>query len=296
MGKEQTATTGEQPAGDSRAKHMVRAAIIGGLLTPFVFSFVQTRNADSHASLGSAALPEVTAPSIATNADPAEKVCTTIRRRPEEIMFGTACSDEAQATVIDSGFGDKGWAYSAVLVDGIYKCGYVRTVLPELTQPRRGVIDHCRKHYPALTKERHSLFGRINCPEVLPGVEGCRDGTHGAELDENCGNPNLYGNYASDEPSPLNVYGTGNGGFSMWLGEITDLIHFRAEINITSQQGSAAVLRAHEWGMVARHCVDNDYLDGGTISRLTDGQLENINANDQHRAALDWIKQANAAR
>lgn len=218
--------------------------------------------------------------------------CTTIRVGPDDIMFGTACPNNSEAITVDTKLDfNQNWSYSLVAVGGIYKCGFVRpNILPKLKQPRRGALEHCKKYYGNLVNDRYTILKNINCPELLPGLEGCRDGATGTNPLPTCRNNTLYGNYASDRPSPLNIFGTGDGGFSEPIGKIEPLIKYRAEIKFRSHDFNAAVVRAQKWGLMARHCIRTTKMRGGTVTEFTSKQRNKINQNPVTKEQLRLLE------
>lgn len=211
---------------------------------------------------------------------------TTIRKKANDIQFGYADAQKGDsAQTVDGGYREKGWVYSAVRLknalirteDGdsyrkdIYKCGFVKEgVLPNKPS-RTGAIGHCRDYLNEFRNNRYAFFKNYNCPEVKPGLEGCRDGTYFSRITEACTQtskkdfPLIYRNFETDEPSPMNVFGTGDGGFRGVIKENRKTsVRYRAQIRGQSMNGKAIVVRAPEWGVMPNECVAADDRSGGT--------------------------------
>lgn len=208
-----------------------------------------------------------------THEDLKSKDCTSLRRRANDIYMGLACAENgAKADTVYSSTMEKGWVYSAVYVGGIYKCAYVKAgVLPEM-QHRPKIIEKCRGFFNALVNKRYEFFNEYNCGELRPGLEGCRSGTPPRGKSEECKDVDtLDGNYATDEPTPFNVLGTGEGGFSMTLpNEINAALSYRVEVKQGSAEGKAIVVRdtnntpTLDWGFAHTNCIDDSDRKGGT--------------------------------
>lgn len=217
--------------------------------------------------------------------------CTSIRRGKDELYLGKACRANAKAATVDNGYPDQEWSYSAVLVGGVYKCGYIRRGVLRKATIRSDVMEYCSDAYEPLTEKRFSVYRSINCPRIL-GMEGCRDGAPGQKLvAKRCGRAALYENFATNKRSVFNVRGTGKGGFS---GPITEkkndveTVRWRANTKLGSKKGRAAMVRGvdTDWGFVKEKCISKDTKRSiGTITEFTPEQIDRIKQNQR-----EWMK------
>ena len=205
------------------------------------------------------------------------KDCTSLRRQAKGIYMGLACAqDGAESEVVYSETLEKGWVYSAIRIGNIYKCAYVMAgVLPQMSHKPK-IFEACQGFFNDLVKKRFTFFVEYNCGELRPGLEGCRGPTSPAEISDSCKEKKennedlLFGNFATDKPSPFNVLGTGEGGFSMPLpNEINSALSYRVKVRMGSADGKAIVVRdtnntpTLDWGLSLDECVGEEDRDGG---------------------------------
>lgn len=225
---------------------------------------------------------------VATNAMLADRKprqpkgpCTTIRRGKDELYLGKACRSNAVASIVDGGHPDQEWIYAAVLVDGIYKCGYIRVGTLPLTKIRQDVVNYCSAQYYPLTQQRFHVYRSINCPEILD-MEGCRGAAPKKHLVlARCPETVLYTNFATAEPSVFNVLGKGRGGLSWPIVDHEGIkVGWRATTRLASKDGSAAMVHGRKWGFVDDSCINKDGKKHiGPITEFTPEQLRRIRRN-----------------
>jgi hypothetical protein len=226
-------------------------------------------------------LPTVETGSAAKNNKPTnetheelnDKNCTSLRRRAKDIYMGIACAEDgAEAETVFSSTLEKGWVYSAVNVGGYYKCAFIMAgVLPEMEHHPK-IVSKCEDFYDSLVLQRYEYFKDYNCKEIKPGLEGCRSATPPREINDECQEvPVLYGNFATDDPTPFNVLGTGTGGFSMVLpNEINSALGYRVQVRQGSEDGKAIVVRdtnntaSLDWGFTLNCFIPSSKRRGGT--------------------------------
>lgn len=190
--------------------------------------------------------------------------CMSFRRKPNDIYTGYGCKNSGDTfNPVGNVPLVKGWTLGVMVVDGIYKCGFGRLgVLPKKKTLRTNAATYCINYHPKLVETPFTYFKRLNCPEKKP----CRDGTYHSKIKKNCPDPRSFRNYATDEPSPFNMYGTGNGGFSDLIEEnLKTSTRYRVEIKQGSKDGKAAIVRGPEWGMTLSKCIPLDQRKGGTL-------------------------------
>jgi hypothetical protein len=207
----------------------------------------------------------------------AEEGCTSIRKKAKDIYMGYACaSDGDKSMKIGGGYREKGWVYSLVAVGGIYKCGFVREgVLPELESANQTAANRCITYYPKLVEERFTYFKQYNCHAYPNGLDKCDSGTRKSEVqEEDCPDPIISRNFESDDPSPFNVLGTGEGGFEDPLSdEEHEFVSYRVEAKVSSSEGEPIVVRTLkrgpglQWGLMNDECVSQDDRRGGSPTR-----------------------------
>lgn len=198
--------------------------------------------------------------------------CTSIRTRPNYIYMGKACLSRGDTfTRIGKGKADKGWVYGGVklAVKGpdIYKCGFVgEGILPQ-REPRSRSITHCKNYYQRLVKEGDVFFDDYNCSPIKNGYDPCVDGTYFSPIQPGSPNKKTYENFESDEPSPLNVYGTGQGGFRGVIKKNKRTsVHYRTEYQIPTSKGTIGiVVRAPKWGWADTRTVSEAHRSGGPL-------------------------------
>ena len=212
---------------------------------------------------------------IETHEELLDKDCTSIRRRENDIYAGIACKkDGSKYQVVYSHTLNKGWIYSAVLVEEIFKCGYIRPGILPKTLNKPNVVAKCREYFVPFTKDRDKYYGDYNCEEVRPELEGCNGPTDPKRVSQTCeGNVQMWGNFATAKPSPFNVWGTGGGGFSMLLpNKFAKAIRYRTQVKPGSVEGKAIVIRdvnntpSLDWGFTKEECSPKDSRRGGPLT------------------------------
>lgn len=200
--------------------------------------------------------------SSAISSSTGKKHCTTLRRKQNDIYMAKGCAENGDTlNVLDEVPVVKGWALSIMVVDGIYKCGFGRPgVLPKAKLHENAEM-RCRNYYPSLVEDAFAFFEDWNCSEKKP----CRDGTYYSPVSDRCTNTSQYRNFASDDPSPFNMFGTGNGGFSDKMKGKKTSVRYRVQAKPNSQDGKAIVVRSPKWGLMRDECVDKGKVRrGGT--------------------------------
>lgn len=195
--------------------------------------------------------------------------CTSIRIGANSIYGGWACEENGDSFVkIGGGGSDRGWVYGAVRIarkgKDVVKCGFVREGVLSTKPPRSRTITRCKYYYPKI----RGSFEDGNCGDKRP--DPCMDGTYFSRVtkSKNCTNTRTYRNFESDEPSPLNVLGTGQGGFSDPIEENKRTsVRYRVEYKWPTSEGiKGIVVRSPEWGWMASACVTKgENRRGGTL-------------------------------
>lgn len=289
-----------------RSNLLLRASLVGACTTAAILGPVNPVETDAESAKLSDVPAQIEAPTVskfggevaavgevaakaaikikASSASPRKQMggpCTSIRRGKDELYLGKACRANAKAATVDGGYPDQEWTYSAVLVGGIYKCGYIRNGVLRKGSIRSDVMRYCSKKYKPLTEKRFSVYKSINCPRILD-MEGCRDGAPEKKLvTKRCGKAALYENFATNKPSVLNVLGKRKGGFSGKLeGQKKDeSVRWRANTKLGSKAGRAAMVRGvnTDWGFVKKKCISKETNPRvGTITEFTPEQIERI--------------------
>lgn len=262
--------------------------IVGALAAAFTLSGTEF---DAKSTDRGNALPDVSA----QEAEGAEKLrdsggdrredCTTIRRKANDVYVGMACvANGDRFTRINQYPKEKGWVYGVVAVNGwervkakegqteriprtYHKCGYVRQGVLPSRKPRSRAITHCKDYYKGFSTRAGVYFKDFNCP----GIIACKSGTFHSPPAKACTSDlkTSWRNYASDEPSPFNVFGTGNGAFNGRLkGNVKNSIHYRAAVVPESKGREAIVIRGiNSWAFLNGKCVAGRYRQiGGTCT------------------------------
>lgn len=198
--------------------------------------------------------------------------CTSIRTRPNYIYMGWACLSRGDSyTKIGDGHVDKGWAYSviklAVKGKDIYKCGFVRDGILPQRAPRPRSVKHCKNYFQSLVKKGDVFFGNYNCGPIKNGYDPCVDGTYYSPTVSTCPNKKTYENFESDDPSPLNVFGTGQGGFrGVEEKNKRTSVHYRTRYEVPTSKGTVGiVVRAPKWAWGDDRCVSTSHRSGGPL-------------------------------
>lgn len=231
-------------------------------------------SADPRDSFGTANA-EAHKPATATPKKPKESAsngkegCTSIRTRPDYVYMGWACAENGD-TYMPIGYRDKGWVYSAVRIamKGIdtIKCGYVREDVLSTGPTRPRAVTHCKNYYQDLVRKRDVFFTQYNCGDT--GVDPCKDATAFSRKSERCEDPSTFRNNDTDEPSPLNVYGTGQGKLHGYMEDNkTTSFQYRTKFTQRTHGDTVGmVVRAPEWGWGNNKCVDPKDRDGGALT------------------------------
>ncbi len=209
-----------------------------------------------------------------------KKDCTSIRTSPNYIYMGRACISRGDTyNKIDDVDGsgnsdtDKGWTYSVIKLsvkgNDIYKCGFVQDGFLPSAPPRSRAVTHCKNYYRSLVKKGDVFFGNYNCGPIKNGFDPCNDGTFFSPIKRNCPDKKTYENFESDEPSPLNVYGTGQGGFrGVETENKKTSVHYRTRYGVPTSKGTKAmVVRAPKWAFGNNKCVAQKHRSGGPLEK-----------------------------
>ncbi|MGI9027435.1 MAG: hypothetical protein ACR2FM_01155 [Candidatus Saccharimonadales bacterium] len=245
-----------KPVNFLRPVVVVGAIAVLGAANPHLFSQNDPLNFDADAEARQQ--PE----KVNLEVSEAEKHCTSLRRKPNDIYIGFGCvEDGATFNKIDEIPVVKGWALGVMVIDGIYKCGFARPGVLPSSKLRERAIMHCNNYHASLVEGAFAFFEDWNCSEKQP----CRDGTYHSPVSPSCTNTQMYRNYASDEPSPFNMFGTGNGGFSDIIeNNKRTSVRYRVQIKPSSENGKAIVARSPKWGFMRSECVSPNNRRGGT--------------------------------
>lgn len=262
------------------SKRVLRTALALGV-TAAALGGVQTLQPGSNGKLASPAIAEAyeTGPTQVPASKPPAKHCSTFRIRAKDIMAGYGCDEDgARATKVPGYPVEKGWEYSFISINGISKCFYVNKgrLSKHEVAPTADQIGTCQTYWPILVGYR--FMRKFNCGFLPSGLQGCDGPTGPVPISDNCTNTSVYRNSATDEPSPWNVEGKGNGGFSDRIPRQTlrTYTSYRSEIatsdgegQATSEDGGAIVVRelgaiTGKWGLMRDGCVDEKYRHGGS--------------------------------
>lgn len=151
----------------------------------------------------------------------------------------------------------------------IYKCGFVQAgVLPKKA-PRKRAVTHCRTYYPDLAERGDVYLGDYNCGPIVNGYDPCNDARAYSKKSSTCPDATTYYNFESDNPSPLNVFGTGQGGFrGVRKDNRKTWFQYRTEYQIPTSKGVLGIiLRAPKWAFGHSDCVTDEFRKGGPLKK-----------------------------
>jgi len=201
-----------------------------------------------------------------------DRNCSSIRADVNSTYSGWACEENGDTyAVVGNGYREKGWVYATIRLarkgKDVVKCGFITEGAIPTGPPRSRSITHCKNHYPDLVANRAVFFEKYNCGDK--GTDPCKDGTYFSRVSSACPDRRTYRNFESDEPSPLNVFGTGQGGFYDEIKENKKTsVHYRVEYKKPTSEGSKGiVVRAPEWGWMDSECVGKNDRYGGTCTQ-----------------------------
>ncbi len=213
--------------------------------------------------------------------DEENRSCTSIRTRAKYLYLGWACLEKGDTYAKVSIPGDNtkksGWVYAAVrlAVPGpdIVKCGVIRKKVIPTGPARSGSVSKCRKYYPDLVKKGTVYVDDHNCEPIKNGYDPCVDAAPPYKPSSTCPDPHTYRNFESDNPSPINVFGTGPGGFREVITENTTAsLRYRVRFTIPASNGvHGIVVRAPEWGWSDNRCVKEENREGGPLKVEVNG-------------------------
>ena len=178
--------------------------------------------------------------------------CTWIMDFPKGYYFGEACSNDKLIKLGESN--PRGFSYAMLIVDGVYKCGWVQDGVVPVDHGKHKSVRYCKEAYKSLTFNAHAVLKDLNCD---PG--DCTDGTPTKETPY-C-KPEAFANFSTATRSVLNVYPNGKSGFVEPVGIQPGKINYRATIAESSQVGFAAVVRGNKgWDLMPQACVPTPLL------------------------------------
>lgn len=203
----------------------------------------------------------------------ASRHCTSIRTRAMYLYLGWACTERGDSYMpieMDENKGSE-WTYGAIRLsvkgNDIVKCGVVRKGVLPIKPARPRAVSHCKDYYSDLVEKGNVYVEDHNCTPIVNGYDPCTDGTPPRRVSSTCTNPQTYRNFESDKPSPLNVYGTGKGGFRQVITENKKTsMRYRVKFTMPTRGGTEGiVVRAPKWGWGNDKCVPEDHRDGGPL-------------------------------
>jgi hypothetical protein len=184
---------------------------------------------------------------------PAEEQCTRIQNIPRGFYLGKACASNSRLIKLHNSY-SRHFDYGIVIVDGVYKCGWVVAGTIPTTKPKTKPKD-CQLQFHTL-KYAYNFYKELNCP---PGE--CDDGAvKQAEVPENCEDERGFENFATTKQSIFNLHPQpGNSGFSGAVEHAIRPLRYRARTRLSSEDGKAIVVRGNNkvhWLFVPEGCAD----------------------------------------
>lgn len=201
----------------------------------------------------SSPLAEIVATTVQSSSPAQKSRCTTGRRKPNDIYIAYGCKAEGDTfDPLDNVEPVKGWVPGVMVIDGIYKCVHARLgVLPTKPDLRDDAKRLCQDYLPDMVETGYVFFEKWNCKLEKP----CNDARRKEKISKKCPDSTTARNFATDEPSPFNMYGTGEGGFSdSYEDNSRKWTKYRVRVKQPSADGKAIVIRGPKWGFLRAKC------------------------------------------
>ena len=262
--------------GNSVLRNVRRISALG-LATATFFNFgpsaLQTAGAAEHSDNGqpdiyqtdSQLKPEAQTSSTHTlQGQDANLKCTPITTSPGGYDIGRACQND---TLYKRGESNpSGFSYGMLVVDGIYKCGWVQDgILKTVPGENLSITDSCKQAYRQLTFNPRSIFSVLNC---APGA--CTDGSSPDPITPECDH-RIMANFATKNKTIFNLRPNKyNSGFSDVVAVQYQPVHFRATTKDASVLGKAIVVRNNSsWGFMRANCAPPKFDSLSPVSSST---------------------------
>lgn len=181
--------------------------------------------------------------------------CSQIVPFPKGYYFGKACSDDRMVKLGESK--PRGFSYGMLIVNGVYKCGYVQDSIVPIERGPHKSADYCLQVSKQRIFNPHAYLKDLSCD---PG--DCSGGESTDAAPECAPEVNVYANFATAQRSVFNVYPDHKSGFVGLEGEQSDKISYRATVADSSRAGLAAIVWGInvDWGFTQQECVPEQVL------------------------------------
>ena len=252
--------------GSGAVHNLMRALALGGITGSLLAASPFIAETAAEDSLATAPVPALVAgsrqpsrqhhkPGASSHTGKQDVRCSQIVPYPQGYYYGEACSDDLLVKLGESS--PSGFSYGMLIVNGVYKCGYVQDgVVPIDHHPHKSA-GYCLQVARKRIFNPHAYLKDLNCD---PG--DCSGGTNTKETPECEPEAAVYANFTTAQRSIFNVYPDGKSGFVGLEGEQPDTISYRGTVKQNSQDGLAAVVWGSEvsWGFTEQECVPMQLL------------------------------------
>ena len=180
------------------------------------------------------------------------RACVEFYNAPSGLYVARDCEGDPMAKMHESK--PRGYMFGAIQIDGKYKCVWGKVGSEPLIKPAKfphKVVAYCQGTYRKFTDYSPAFIKDLNGKKVKDGTATPQSST--------CTTPNVYGNFATANQSPLNVLPNGTSGFDELEGTQPGYVYYRYVVPTGSAQGHAAIVRGHSaqvsWGYEPETCI-----------------------------------------